>query len=262
MSESPDEKKAAVKKFFSWRAGFMESDLSSTTKLVLHTIASHMNSWGEGAFPSIQRIMAEASLSNRAVVTHIEEAVSRGWLKKHLNSGRGKGWKHSSYSTSWPSIGSEIGSPPGQAVNVVPNGSGRSSILAVNLVPSNSPCNSPMNGERDAGEEYQPKNLYLEIADSLRALERIWNDHPSARHAKWEEPQYSSTFTRYEEYQGREIFRKAWVAYLNATEIPTALGFLYTQPKPPCKQRHRRSAEQVTGLSDADRIRKILGRPA
>jgi len=107
---------------------------------------------------------------------------------------------------------------------------------------------------------YQAPTLYLEMVDSLRALERIWKDHPRARFCKWEEPKFSSSFGHTEASIGKEPFRRAWVEYLNSQETPTALGFLYTQPKPPRRQRGSRPSSTPSGLSDSERLKKLLGR--
>jgi hypothetical protein len=84
-------------RYFSWRQAMISSDLPATTKLVLHTIASHINAVGEACYPSMKTNMAEASLSNRAVCTHLERAAAEGWIVIEQHGFKGQRRRRNSY---------------------------------------------------------------------------------------------------------------------------------------------------------------------
>lgn len=120
--------------------------------------------------------------------------------------------------------------------------------------------------ERDANapSNNDKTNLHLEQV-LLPWMEAVWRGHPNCQRRRWEDPKYPSSFERAEESEGAEIFRQAFVDYLDSNDKPNIITFLYSRPKPPARQRAKRSrptAKEMTGLSDADRIRKILGRTA
>lgn len=75
---------------WSWREAIAKSDLEPFTRLVLHTLANHMNKYGEGCFPKVKTIADESGMSERSVLSHIKKAVDAGYLvkKKHGFSGQ------------------------------------------------------------------------------------------------------------------------------------------------------------------------------
>ncbi|HCS27861.1 MAG TPA: hypothetical protein DIW43_10430 [Spongiibacteraceae bacterium] len=87
---------------FHWRKRLLDSDLPSTTKLVLLVIASYMNIDGEGAFPSTRRIAANASLSQRAVITHIKMATRAGFIIVFKEERTGQNWALNHYRIGLP----------------------------------------------------------------------------------------------------------------------------------------------------------------
>ena len=78
-------------------------NLKSTTKLVLHTIALHMNGAGESCYPTVRQIMYESGLSNRVVSQHINLAVKAGWLAKSKHGFGGQRWANNQYEPKVPS---------------------------------------------------------------------------------------------------------------------------------------------------------------
>lgn len=75
-----------------WKSAFMASELSPTTKLVLHTISEHLDNNGRNARISVGEIVRLSSLSRRSVLTHLRLAHDAGWLRidlDDLHSGRG-----------------------------------------------------------------------------------------------------------------------------------------------------------------------------
>ena len=161
----------------SWRAKVVKTRLPATTKLVLLTLATHMNDHGEGCFPGIKLLMAECSLSNRAVITHLEKARDAGWITVSKHGFSGQQWARNDYRISEPK-GSELESPPlEKAVNLMPEGGEPHDVKAVNEVHTNSSVNSSVNsslpkqpkinGKRRSGlspdweiEEDDPCHLY------------------------------------------------------------------------------------------------------
>lgn len=72
--------------FYDWRQSLLDSKIPAMTKLVLLVIHTHMNTKTSSAFPSYDTVAKEASLGRRAVITHIQQAVELGWLRKQSRS--------------------------------------------------------------------------------------------------------------------------------------------------------------------------------
>ncbi|KZL04555.1 hypothetical protein PsAD2_04638 [Pseudovibrio axinellae] len=89
-------------KAWSWRQAFSRSDLSPTTKHVLHTLALFMNEMGESCYPTIEHLMEHSSLSKNAVMKHLELAKGAGWITVSQHGFRGQKWKRRDYSARWP----------------------------------------------------------------------------------------------------------------------------------------------------------------
>ncbi len=79
-------------KSYTWRAAILESDLPSTTRLVLLALSCHVNDAGESAYPSTQRLARETGLSEWAVVTHLAKAKDLGWLLVRKHGFAGQKW--------------------------------------------------------------------------------------------------------------------------------------------------------------------------
>ena len=143
---------------WTWRHAFSKSEISSTTKLVLHTIGLFMNDTGGSAYPTVKQISVLSSLSERAVCTHIKNAIDSGWLRSKVHGFKGQKWKNHEYEANWPS---EVGDGKAaerhsnldeKALNEVPEGTERHSkgtepndIKALNEVQSIVPYNIPYN---------------------------------------------------------------------------------------------------------------------
>ncbi|WP_175947643.1 helix-turn-helix domain-containing protein [Burkholderia pyrrocinia] len=80
-----------------------KEELEPTTRLVLFTISMHLNDKdGIPAFPSTKTIADRSGLSERAVCTHIEKAVEKGWLIRGTLGCTNRAWKRSKYTPSVP----------------------------------------------------------------------------------------------------------------------------------------------------------------
>jgi hypothetical protein len=74
----------------------------STTRHVLHALASHMDLDGQGAFPSIATLGKECALSERAVGIHLDNAERQGWIQRKLSRPNGKTWSQYTYVATFP----------------------------------------------------------------------------------------------------------------------------------------------------------------
>jgi len=101
--------------FFTWRSAILKSDLQSTTKLVLLVISTYMDDHGGGAFPSTRTIANDASLSQKAVLTHVEKAQEAGFLIVFKKKQRGQDWALNHYKIAFPvKHAAEGGSAPSE----------------------------------------------------------------------------------------------------------------------------------------------------
>lgn len=87
---------------FSWEQEVVESELPSTTRLLLLAIAVRMNKLGEGCFPSTEQLCAMTGLSKKAVITHRQNAIDAGWLLTSEMGFRGRKWRRFSYVAAVP----------------------------------------------------------------------------------------------------------------------------------------------------------------
>lgn len=91
-----------MKRVWSWRQAIWESELAATTKIVLQALASHLNDMGEPMFPSQARLAQMCSLSERAVIQHLQIAEERGWIKPRKRELKGSKWAANEYVAAWP----------------------------------------------------------------------------------------------------------------------------------------------------------------
>lgn len=70
---------------------------SPTTRLVLLAISLYMDSQGGRAWPSQETIARRASVTRRAVVTHLEIAEQLGWVNRYDAGRTGQGWRLCGY---------------------------------------------------------------------------------------------------------------------------------------------------------------------
>ena len=82
---------------WTWRHAIIKSSLPSTTRLVLLTLACHVNDAGEDAYPSTKTLAKETGLSERAVCTHLDLAEAQGWFVVRKHGYGGQKWKRHQY---------------------------------------------------------------------------------------------------------------------------------------------------------------------
>lgn len=88
---------SAQSKVYSWRASIQCSDLSSTTRLVLHNLAVHMNEAGENCYPTIEQQSWATGLSKTAVCKHLDIAHEAGFIDKVIHGYGGSEWRNHEY---------------------------------------------------------------------------------------------------------------------------------------------------------------------
>ncbi len=175
---------------WSWRQAILGSDLQSTTKLVLLTLATYMNDHGDNCFPSHTTIAANASLSVRAVITHIQLAVEAGFLVKEKRGLTGRIWDANEYHASFPSS-SEPNSPQNEGVQDIhptaksePRGEPNSLegcmsfTQGVNQMHTNSPENSIINSPEKKFQKKLKEKIYSD------QFEEFWEKYPAIRRAE------------------------------------------------------------------------------
>jgi hypothetical protein len=75
-------KRQSSMSIWSYKKAVMQSELSSSTKIVLVALDMHVNDMGDPAFPSYSRLATLTSLSSRSVKEHVGVAEDAGWLKR------------------------------------------------------------------------------------------------------------------------------------------------------------------------------------
>jgi hypothetical protein len=74
-----------------WRTALRDSGLSSTAKLVGHTLSTHMDGNGGSCFPSVSTVAREASLSDRSVRNGLRLLEAAGLVHTRNGGGRKPG---------------------------------------------------------------------------------------------------------------------------------------------------------------------------
>lgn len=175
----------AVVEVWSWRQAVQRSALKPTTKLVLLNLSIYMNEVGECCYPTTRQQALDTGLSERAVCTHLVLAVEAGLLEKARHGFGGQGWARNEYMARLPDgfqFGkrAERGSAPsrGKALNVVPEGTERRDVKALNVVQCNSPLNTPKNspsGEfSEDGGRHSAFRIDHHLTDAAREKARAY----------------------------------------------------------------------------------------
>lgn len=187
-----------------------------------------MNDVGSGAYPTTKQLAEYCSLSERAICTHIQNAVDAGWLVKKAHGFGGQKWKNHEYEAQWPSEfgdgkGTELGSAAFEkALNVIPKGTEPDDKKALNEVQSNVSYNIPIN-EKDKKET--PRSileavLSPEIADGViqhrmamrKKLTPLAAKRLASKFAKWADPDEAAATMVERGWQG---FEPEWMKRAN-----------------------------------------------
>ena len=112
----------SISLLFSWRGAILQAgELSSSAKLVAHTLSCYMSEAGDSAFPSISTLATGANLAESTVKVHLRQLLESGYLKKVRQGGSYAGGARvsNSYLATIPTPGREptgpdTGSVPGR----------------------------------------------------------------------------------------------------------------------------------------------------
>jgi len=85
-----------------WRSAVFASDLPSTAKLVLLTLAEFADKNGANCWPSLPMIAKRASLNERSVRRALDDVEPLGWIQRS-KKGAERGWALSVYRLTMPS---------------------------------------------------------------------------------------------------------------------------------------------------------------
>lgn len=83
-----------------WKKELVKSDLSSTARLVAHTLSIHMNGAGTSCWPSMPRLANESALGLSTVRQACAELEKAGWIERRISLG-GRG-RTNHYEASFP----------------------------------------------------------------------------------------------------------------------------------------------------------------
>lgn len=169
---------------FDWRKAILKSDLPPTTRHVLLTLACHMNGVGESCFPSIELLCKETGLSNRAVITHLQNAKEIGWIIVGKHGFAGQRWAAHEYHAAWPhnlreaaetfaKAVNDVHHLNKKAVNVVPKGSEPNDKKAVKEVHTSIPTSIPESTSLEtflAGVNPQVARDFLKLRKDRKAI--------------------------------------------------------------------------------------------
>lgn len=164
---------------WTWKQMVIKSDLKATTKHVLLTLDSYINSMGEGAYPSTKTLATDTSLSERAVCTHLQLAREAGFIRVKKHGFGAQKWARHEYFATYPpkqgtepndkvvdlaQKGTEPRSVPSakkalnllpKALNLLPKGTEPNDIKALNEVQSINPVNNPVNSVRGVELDFE-----------------------------------------------------------------------------------------------------------
>lgn len=183
---------------YTWRQAIIRSELPATTRHVLLTLACHINDAGESAYPSIDLLAFETSLSRRAVISHLQAATALGWIRTSKHGFAGQKWARNEYDPRIPDGFVPLDPPSKRAPEggepndkKVVNESNRLSKKVVNVVPE--------------GGEPDDKKVVNHV-HSNRPIELSIEQTTLSAHAESRSPKKSEGETDID-------FEEAWKAY-------------------------------------------------
>ena len=151
-------------RFHTWQAAICESDLPSTTRLVLFTLGTFMNQHGRSCYPSIEDVQKASGIKSKTtVIDHIERACAAGFLKKGRHGYGGQKWKRAEYEAAFP----EALTPPEGGPDYEPPS-------AANALPKAGPADEPPLPE--AGPRDEPPCVEGGPANEPKAVQQMDQD--------------------------------------------------------------------------------------
>ena len=136
------------RKVWSWRHAVQQSEIQSTTKLVLLNLSIYMNELGQDCFPSTKRQAKDTSLSEKAVCEHLDKAESFGFIKRSKHGFSGQGWSRNQYTAMYPEGTYLRSAPEEKALTLTEEGTYPDGEKALTVGKSNSSLNSSKNSQK------------------------------------------------------------------------------------------------------------------
>jgi hypothetical protein len=164
---------------YTWKQAIWESDLKATTKLVLQALASHLNDFGDAMFPSQARLSKLCSLSERAIIEHLQIAEREGWIAPRRRGLAGSKWAANEYVAQWPD-GVKYVQPRGEPRS--PHGVNQ---VHTELSTRNTPCEEDTEPEKNVTRV--PREGEVSITDFAKTLPcddgipKVWIEAGTAR---------------------------------------------------------------------------------
>lgn len=93
---------------FDWRQAVLNSDMHHRQKLTLLTLAHHMNTEHQYAFPSLDTLARESGQCRNTVIKYIDLSCEQGWIQKRPHKAKGRAWRQNHY---YPKIPNEVVHP-------------------------------------------------------------------------------------------------------------------------------------------------------
>ena len=260
------------KRFYSWRAQMRDSELSSTTKLVLHTLSTHMNDEGEGptCFPSHSTLAREASLSVSAVKEHLDIAEKEGWIEKESRKSESGGLTSNRYYLSSPRPPGNLPPPPPEDLPLGRQVASNSiSLTAEN--PDSAP--SGRGAAFGGGESSEEKSKLHPEMNLLPRMEKILFESPARKTLRWKKPRDKALecLQSAERMIGADGICQAWDTWIQGDTPGTVESFCFAvannyrgRPKRQHVDFKRESVSDSQIMASyeqqaADEVRRILG---
>lgn len=172
---------ATVSRRWSWEQAVCRSDLQSTTRHVLLTLATYAGRQGASIFPSVKTLCRDTGLSKRTVQKHLKLAEEAGWISRVTRQSDSGRQQSNQYVLAGPEgEGASGAPPPGEGASAA---GGRGQLLRGEGAPSDTPTtlNRPENrpGEGDApAKKSRKKKRRTSVPESF---------HPTADHLQYAE---------------------------------------------------------------------------
>lgn len=154
----------SISLLFSWRGAILRADeLSSSAKLVAHTLSCYMSEAGDSAFPSISTLARGASLAESTVKVHLRQLLETGYLRKVRQGGSYAGGARvsNSYLATIPTpgrgpTGPDTGSVPGRINGATRAGAGQYHVTTTKTIPAGKTIIDGMEYSFSAGSGWIP----------------------------------------------------------------------------------------------------------
>lgn len=185
-----------------WLQAIAASDLPSTSRLVCHTLALHMDSLGANCYPGIGTICSESGLGRTAVCRHLDSLEGSGWIGRERDPRPSGAWGRTTYRPVIPAkhvvreendgsadVVREENDPASEGEGVVPLAGGVVPLANEGRSSETPPRRSPRERETEEtdretdGETGEPRSASAEPNWVAQAVE-VWKEHTGGTFAE------------------------------------------------------------------------------